>query len=574
MAQGNMLLGYARGSVGDVTFFRSKGAQKARARNRKPANPKTEKQVIQRAYFADAVRFFKQCNSNFFKFAYEDRKTNESDYNAFMRHNVKRAELIGYNANRAIGYPALGLWEVSAGSLHGAMYDPSVTPEVAFSYDLGASKPAEALGTVGSLSAHLIENAPNIWRAGDIITVLTYECVPGDAQIPDVNPAVNFDLQVRPFQFILDTADTTSLRSINGSNGWGLWVNTSATDGFWLDVALTDPSAPQPADSRMRTNIIGCAVIQSRNVAGGLLVSTADLIWNEKGTQATTETRTEEFRAEVLNDWQAAAPAVLQGALATEFENPFDGATVTGTVTVAQDEGGTNSTDIDITNGAVEIPHSLSFLFEVQQVVKFKSAALAKKVFDETAGTASGDTLKYPDTFSVMYGSAETGLDVCTLRISGDTLTYGIRANIGQTDCYHITDEGSIAVSVAPFENSIAATWQQPIALINRGTSMDNPTEPPITVECKVSPPEYGNIYYFWFKGKEGVSLRQGQLKIVRNGSTASGFGMIGAPFISVDGGYQWEYDSPDSASGNWQVGATAEIQYDGQTIVNIVVVA
>lgn len=568
-----MLLGYARGSVGDVTFFRSKGTQKARARNRKPANPKTEKQVIQRAYFADAVRFFKQCNSNFFKFAYEDKKVNESDYNAFMRHNVKRAELIGYNANRAIGYPALGLWEVSAGSLHGAMYDPSATPEVAFSYDLGAAKPAEALGTVGSLSAHLIDNAPNIWRAGDIITVLTYECVPGDAQIPDVNPPVNFDLQVRPFQFILDTADTTSLRSISGSNGWGLWVNTSATDGFWLDVALTDPSAPQPADSRMRTNIIGCAVIQSRNVAGGLLVSTADLIWNEKGTQATTETRTAEFRAEVLNDWQAAAPAVLQGALATEFENPFDGATVTGTVTVAQDAGGTGSTEIDITGGQIEIPHSLSFLSEVNLYVKLKNATLAHKVFDETQGNVISDT-KYPTGYTLMYGSNSlTGEAIwCTLSINGDTLHYTVAPGTSG-NVYQITSEDSLTFDCSPFNYAAGVTWQQPIALINRGGSMDNPTEPPIPIECKVSPPEYGNIYYFWIKGKTGVTLDKNKLRIVRNGSTASGFGSIGSVFPPSDGGNQFEYNSPQSASGNWQIGATAEIQYDGQTIVNIVVV-
>lgn len=573
MAQGNMLLGYARGSVGDVTFFRSKGAQKARARNRKPANPKTEKQVIQRAYFADAVRFFKQCNSNFFKFAYEDRKVNESDYNAFMRHNVKRAELIGYNANRAIGYPALGLWEVSAGTLHGAMYDPSATPEVAFSYDLGASKPATALGTVGSLSAHLIENAPNIWRAGDIITVLTYECVPGDAQIPDVNPPVNFDLQVRPFQFILNTADTTSLRSISGSNGWGLWVNTEATDGFWLDVALSDPSAPQPADSRMTTNIIGCAVIQSRNVAGGLLVSTADLIWNEKGTQATTETRTDEYRAEVLNDWQAAAPAVLQGALAEEYENPFDGATVTGSVTVAQDEGGTGATEIDITGGTLEIPHSLSFLRVFELSVKFKSAALAKKVYDQTQGTESVPDLKYITGYTLQYGTDTLNFDNAQLTINDDTLHYTLEPSVSGT-IYHITSEDALTFDCSPFSYSAGVVWQQPIALINRGTGMDNPTEPPITVECKVTPPEYGNIYYFWIKGKTGVTLDKNKLRIIRNGSTASGFGSIGSTFPASDGGNQFEYNSPQSASGNWQVGATAEIQYDGQTIVNITVVA
>lgn len=48
MAKGNMLLGMSRGSVGDVTFYRSGGSQRARARNRKPANPMTVRQQTQR----------------------------------------------------------------------------------------------------------------------------------------------------------------------------------------------------------------------------------------------------------------------------------------------------------------------------------------------------------------------------------------------------------------------------------------------------------------------------------------------------------------------------------------------
>ena len=49
MAKGNLFLGMGRGSVGDVTFYRADGQQLSRARNRKPRNPKTNAQLIQRA---------------------------------------------------------------------------------------------------------------------------------------------------------------------------------------------------------------------------------------------------------------------------------------------------------------------------------------------------------------------------------------------------------------------------------------------------------------------------------------------------------------------------------------------
>lgn len=58
MAKGNMFLGMSRGSVGDVTFYRNHGQQVARVRNRKPMNPKTEAQVIQRMILATASKAY------------------------------------------------------------------------------------------------------------------------------------------------------------------------------------------------------------------------------------------------------------------------------------------------------------------------------------------------------------------------------------------------------------------------------------------------------------------------------------------------------------------------------------
>lgn len=52
MAKGNMFLGYARGKVGDVVFTRIDGEQVSRPRNRHPHNPRTNKQLVQRAIMA------------------------------------------------------------------------------------------------------------------------------------------------------------------------------------------------------------------------------------------------------------------------------------------------------------------------------------------------------------------------------------------------------------------------------------------------------------------------------------------------------------------------------------------
>lgn len=63
MAKGNMFLGMARGSVGDVTFYRNQGQQAARARNRNPRNPKTDAQVIQRMILATGSKAYSRMKS-------------------------------------------------------------------------------------------------------------------------------------------------------------------------------------------------------------------------------------------------------------------------------------------------------------------------------------------------------------------------------------------------------------------------------------------------------------------------------------------------------------------------------
>lgn len=56
MAKGNMLLGQARGSVGDVVFSVENGEQISKVRARTHANPKTQPQQIQRAIMATVAQ--------------------------------------------------------------------------------------------------------------------------------------------------------------------------------------------------------------------------------------------------------------------------------------------------------------------------------------------------------------------------------------------------------------------------------------------------------------------------------------------------------------------------------------
>lgn len=305
MAKGNMFLGMSRGSVGDVTFYRSGGSQRARARNRKPANPMTVRQQTQRAKFANAVKFHKQVTSNFFRFAYEDKKVNESDYNAFMRHNVGNSGFIGARASKIASWPALGLWEVTNGSL----------PEIVVTADAENNVFGAALGiegeitTVGALSTALIALG-DTWRDGDIFTVLLYRATAA-ASLPTVDTDTVHVASSSYLQIVLDSTDTTTLASVIGNlGGINYFMSVDEVEGFQVS---SNDAAWRTA---MSDDVLQCAVIHSRNTAGGLLVSTQSMVANKP--QVITDALNEDgaYYNSVLADWDAAAEAVLQGGAA------------------------------------------------------------------------------------------------------------------------------------------------------------------------------------------------------------------------------------------------------------------
>lgn len=84
-----MLLGQARGKVGDVVFYVRNGIQQTRPRNRQPQNPQTYAQMAQRVKMAAPVLFYRR-QRDFFKYAYK-KSSRESFYNAFIRYNINIA---------------------------------------------------------------------------------------------------------------------------------------------------------------------------------------------------------------------------------------------------------------------------------------------------------------------------------------------------------------------------------------------------------------------------------------------------------------------------------------------------
>lgn len=88
MAKGNLFQGMARGKVGDVVFSRLDGQQISRVRNRSPKNPRTNKQLWQRAIMATIMQAYAK-GKEIFDHAYEGYSVGANCQREFMRLNTR-----------------------------------------------------------------------------------------------------------------------------------------------------------------------------------------------------------------------------------------------------------------------------------------------------------------------------------------------------------------------------------------------------------------------------------------------------------------------------------------------------
>ena len=289
------MLGYSRGSVGDVTFSRLKGQQIAKARNRNPNNPKTKTQMMQRSLFVSATKFYQQARAKFFKFAFEDKKYHESDFNAFMRHNVKNGTNMTQEAVQAYNYPALGLWALSKGSL-----EPFVqkSEENYYKANTGIVVPSnyQVPTKVGELSKTLIQS--NRFQVGDMLTMVNYGFTRvGEAPVPALAPLNDDYMTYFTFkQMVINTDSTESLTK------YDIGVEV---DGTTHVLYITSTGAVY--DERY----VAVCLIHSRQTANGLLVNDSVLLPSALFDEAVKACADDAYIQQVLNAWGATEEAIL-----------------------------------------------------------------------------------------------------------------------------------------------------------------------------------------------------------------------------------------------------------------------
>lgn len=268
--------------------------------------------MLQRASFASAVRLYQLATQSFFKFAFEDKKERESDYNAFMRHNIARGAVVPpVNTTDVPDYPCLGDWEWTngrlplgiGGSFDGNNGDFTFQCYIKIDGDFTESAPT----TMGELATLFAEKG--VFALGDIITIpiMWYEAiyVPGQI-IPQGTQANRFMYA----QLITDASDTTAIGSSEVDvNGIGVSVTGTATHlSVWFKVHFSAPA------EQLAGLIAQGSFIRSQLQSGGkLFVSTSGNSMSAGAQSLYTMLQTDVIRERILQMWKAKEGAILEG---------------------------------------------------------------------------------------------------------------------------------------------------------------------------------------------------------------------------------------------------------------------
>lgn len=238
--------------LGGTVLYQAMGQTRQRELSASVTNPRTQSQMEQRTRWANLVNFYR-ANASWMKFAYETKKTNQSEYNKFMSLNVPSARIYLPKSLASQGACIVDAYQMTQGSL------PSI--EVLKSGDfwqtniyITSADQLDENATIGEVTNVILPANPGM-REGDQLSFLRF------TQMTNASTGVPFVI-VRKYEVILKANDTRKFFDFMPMDyiGWG----GSGANQF-LEVV----------DSH---NAGGFILVLSRTIGGKTYVSTQSII--------------------------------------------------------------------------------------------------------------------------------------------------------------------------------------------------------------------------------------------------------------------------------------------------------
>lgn len=197
----NFWLKGAKKRLAGAVIYEAMGQTRARQLASSVTNPRTEAQMNQRIRWANAVSFYR-ANATWMKYAFETKKTNQSEYNKFMSLNVTTSPIALTKSAAAGGACVVAPYVITQGSLPSIEWQDAGT-SLKSNIFLGSGKTFEQYTTVGEFASDLILFNAGL-REGDQLSLIRF------SQLTNASTGYPYII-VRKYEVLLKSDSTEPL---------------------------------------------------------------------------------------------------------------------------------------------------------------------------------------------------------------------------------------------------------------------------------------------------------------------------------------------------------------------------
>lgn len=328
MAKSGFWLRGAKGKLAGTVLYQSQGSTVQREIVT-PKNPQSDNQMRQRAAFAGASKFYQNAQQNRFVLAFQNKKGNQSEFNAFMQKNLKEFDTLTYPTREMANTPEFCNffpWICTEGNLQSI---PAAFPDDGASY-LGCG--ITGFSTSGALAKNwdeLIANNPALnLQYGDIITVTI---VLNDEVFDDTTLNVvtgNIAPRWITRQFIIGAdLDGYTLEMYLEANGFVLDGLSDPQDKNCISINMDDICQELVIADEFNTQNVAAmvCVTRSRNEGSQLKVSTSRFALDDMAQRIFERLSNDSAIRDAIESYKNSAnsnitPAnILQGSVAVDI---------------------------------------------------------------------------------------------------------------------------------------------------------------------------------------------------------------------------------------------------------------
>lgn len=209
----SMWLKGAKKRLGGSVLYQAMGQTRQRELAAEVTNPRTQSQMGQRVKWANLVNLYR-ANRTWMKYAFETKKTNQSEYNKFMSLNVASSRIYLTKDIANAGGCVVDEYLMTQGSLPSIEFVPTSNGYFASNIVI-TSDVLDPLATVANFSQSVIDNNPAI-REGDQLSFIRM------TQMSNASTGVPY-VVVREYELIINPNNTALLYDYLPSGYFSEW---------------------------------------------------------------------------------------------------------------------------------------------------------------------------------------------------------------------------------------------------------------------------------------------------------------------------------------------------------------